>query len=128
MSGHPPDAAPGRDDWRAELRREYARTLPGKHAHIERRLVALAATPADPTALEALFAAVHRLHGSAGSYGFTELSRLAGEWEQELLVLRDAGGRPSAGALEAMRARLDALRRLERPGPARAAAPDGRRG
>lgn len=110
-------------DWRAELRREYAQTLPDKYAHVERRLAELLAAPADAARLETLLLAVHRLHGSAGSYGFEELGRLAGEWEAQLLALRDAGGPPAPGALESMGARLEALRCADSPEPTPCPAP-----
>lgn len=103
--------APDQGDWRAELRREYAQALPDKYARIDRCLSALLLAPDDAAALEALLEAVHRLHGSAGTYGFVELGRLAGEWEDELLALRAAGRRPPPEVLDHMPARFDGLRR-----------------
>lgn len=112
-------------DWRAELRREYARTLPDKYAHIERRFTELLAAPDDAAVFEALSLAVHQLHGSAGSYGFAELGRLAGEWEMQLLALRHAGGELGLDALEPMRTWLEALRRAHSPEPTPSQAPAG---
>lgn len=120
MTGPVPRASAGvtqdADDWRGELRREYARALPHKLARLERRLAALAAAPADAAAFDALLGAVHRLHGSAGSYGFGDLGRLAGEWERHLLDLRGGGGPLAPDTLEPMWAWLTAIRR-EGPEP-----------
>lgn len=108
-------AAPRSDtaNWREELRREYAQALPDKLSRIADLFLALEQAPADKAALEALLMAVHRLHGSAGSYGFQEVSRTSGDWELELREARTAGLSPAA--LLAMRERLRALRGV--PGP-----------
>lgn len=103
--------------WLAEARLEYARTLPDNLARLERRLSALMVAPADGAAFDALLGAVHRLHGSAGSFGFAALGRLAGEWELHLLALRDAGDRTAPEALESMWARLTTIRHAEGPEP-----------
>lgn len=114
MTGCPPPADAGRalDDWRAELARDYELALPEKYDQIEGRLAALCRTPDSVAAFDALLAAVHRLHGSAGSFGFVELSRQAGEWERQLLELRAAARVPGDAALAHMQARLGALRQL----------------
>ncbi len=95
-------------NWRDELRREYAQTLPDKLARLVALHEALAAAPDAAAELEALLMAVHRLHGSAGSYGFPEISRAAGEWELELREAREAG--VSGALLERLRTQLEALR------------------
>lgn len=103
-----PDTA----DWREELRRDYLATLPDKLSTLRQHLEALAAAPGEPSAREALLTTVHRLHGSAGSYGFAEVGRLAGAWE--LHLVRDT--RPvEPAALERMRRWLELMHRQLEP-------------
>ena len=95
-------------NWREELRREYAQTLPDKLAKLGDLVAALEATPSDPAAFEPLLMAVHRLHGSAGSYGFADISRICGDWELELHQARGQG--VSRAVLSAGQKHLHALR------------------
>src|SRR5436309_2929236 len=51
----------------------------------------LAAVPGDTVALEELRRETHKIHGSAGSYGFTDVSRLAAGMEE---TVKDWVARP----------------------------------
>ncbi len=87
------------------LRREYAATL----ADRGELLLSLAeAARHDPAARPAAAAHAHRLHGSAGSYGFTAVSEAAGQLER-LFEAGDASAwseRALDDALAALRASL----------------------
>lgn len=90
------------DDLEAELaalRVAYARDLPAKAravAAATREVVAEASRAADAIAV------AHRLRGTAGAYGYPEVSRAAGAIEDALhRGTRDASLLPLADALEA---------------------------
>ncbi len=100
-------------NWREELRREYSQTLPAKLSKLASLVEGLTRQPDDRDALEALIMAVHRLHGSGGSFGFAEVSRLCGEWELELRQAQ--GERLSALQVAQLDARLQALRGVLAP-------------
>ncbi len=70
----------------AKLRTRYAAAAPATIAIFQRSTEALAADPGSVTVLAALRQDLHRVHGTAGSYGFHEASRLAGEFESRVLT------------------------------------------
>ncbi|HYM60664.1 MAG TPA: Hpt domain-containing protein [Thermoanaerobaculia bacterium] len=72
------------DDWAAPLRREYREGLAGKLKNLETLCDSLRANPADAAAPAALATAVHRIKGSAASYGFDEIGAIATEWDLAL--------------------------------------------
>jgi HPt (histidine-containing phosphotransfer) domain-containing protein len=74
-------AAPGAEGWRSEMRRAYASGLEAKLQTLGALMEALAAEPAAAAHRQRLLDAVHKIRGSAGAYGFEELSRIAAEWE-----------------------------------------------
>ena len=89
----------------AELRAAYASRLPDKLAELERALeAARAAGRASPEHHVAKRLA-HRLHGTAGTYGLTEVSDEAGLIEDELECMANTGN-DSWPAVEAALARL----------------------
>lgn len=98
-----PEAPPvPRDaDLFADLRAAYAAALPGQVEALARAL----ATPT-PTARAAAVPLAHRLHGSAGTYGFPEVSTAASELER--LLRAAAEPEALAAALHALRAGLPA--------------------
>src|SRR5262249_36905186 len=73
-----------------ELRNEYAAALPGKVADLAR---AVEAARADAAVVGEARSLAHRLHGTAGSYGFIQARELAGRLESRLVRL---GGAPAA--------------------------------
>ena len=98
-----------------ELRRGYAEALPAKVGEIAGALEAFLEASPDraPSAFRDLRTLVHRLAGSAGSYGFPEVTRLARAWEEEL-VEQLGTGKVDAGQA---RRRVDDLSRLaDEPG------------
>ncbi|GAC1348413.1 MAG: hypothetical protein NVSMB23_29400 [Myxococcales bacterium] len=66
--------------------------------------------PADPAALEALRRLLHKIAGSAGTYGFPELTRTARRLEQEVIAARQAppGGLALFAAARAFHAEMSA--------------------
>ncbi|MET0231465.1 MAG: hypothetical protein ABW186_11085 [Rhodanobacteraceae bacterium] len=60
----------------AELRARYERSLPDKHATVERAWQAFLASPDEPGAL-ALQSIAHRLAGSASPYGYAAVGTAA---------------------------------------------------
>jgi chemotaxis protein histidine kinase CheA len=73
------------------LKEEYAERLPEKMAHLDGLVRQLAHPDSSGEVLAALALAVHRMHGSAGTYGFLHAGRVAGEWEKALEPLRKTG-------------------------------------
>lgn len=66
--------------------RERYRATSGNTVSAFRRLAAqLASAPTSPEVIETLRRELHRVHGSAGSYGFAEASRLAAAFEERAI-------------------------------------------
>jgi chemotaxis protein histidine kinase CheA len=97
------------------LRERYRASAPSTYAHFEALAARLAGTPESPDALASLRRELHRVRGTAGSYGFAEASRLAAALEQRALrwavePALDHGRRSTAvlAFVDALRAALDA--------------------
>jgi chemotaxis protein histidine kinase CheA len=83
------------DELMAQLRAEYAAELPGL-LHALAALLEEAA--ADAAAVDPARRAAHRLRGTGGSYGFTEVTEVAGRIEDAL----DAGEPVPPGMVQAL--------------------------
>ncbi|HEX4600135.1 MAG TPA: response regulator [Gemmatimonadales bacterium] len=81
----PPDLPP-------ELREEYLENMRGQLGALTRIAERLTAVSNDPEALATLLREAHKIHGSAGSYGFMEASRLAAGMEA---TVKDWAARPA---------------------------------
>ena len=66
------------------LRERFRETSAGTIALLEDLARQLNADPAAPETISALRRELHRVHGTAGSYGFSEASRLAAKLEQRV--------------------------------------------
>ena len=66
------------------LRERFRETSAGTIALLEDLARQLAADPSAPETVSALRRELHRVHGTAGSYGFVEASRLAAKLEQRV--------------------------------------------
>lgn len=64
------------------LRERYRATIANTVSALRQIASQLAASPAAPEVVDALRRELHRIHGTAGSYGFADASRLAAELEQ----------------------------------------------
>jgi len=93
----------------AALQARYRASLAGKRADIGQAWQALCADCSDTASQAALLAVVHRLAGSAESYGFDGIGRLAAQLDRQLEPIRgNANPAQRSAALCAMR---DALAR-----------------
>ena len=64
------------------LRERYRGTIANTVAALRQIAGQLAASPTAPEVVDALRRELHRIHGTAGSYGFADASRLAADLEQ----------------------------------------------
>jgi CheY-like chemotaxis protein/HPt (histidine-containing phosphotransfer) domain-containing protein len=80
----PPDGR--RTEALAALRERYRATSATSVAALRRLAAQLAAMPAAPDVIEALRRELHRVHGTAGTYGFPEASRLAAQLEERAIL------------------------------------------
>ena len=64
------------------LRERYRATIANTVAALRQIASQLASAPSAPEVVDALRRELHRVHGTAGSYGFADASRLAAELEQ----------------------------------------------
>jgi HPt (histidine-containing phosphotransfer) domain-containing protein len=69
------------DELMVRLRREYLAEMPGRLLELSHAIAAWGGGKTPATSLLTLF---HRLSGSAGAYGFSEVSRICRETEQWL--------------------------------------------
>ena len=93
----------------AVLQARYRAALAGKRAANEQAWQALCADCSDTASLAALLAVVHRLAGSAESYGFDGIGRLAAQLDRQLEPIR--GSADPAQRSAALCALRDALAR-----------------
>ncbi len=91
------------------LQARYHASLAKKRADIERAWLAVRADCADTASQETLLRLVHRLAGSAESYGFTGIGQIAARTDALLDQVRGSGG--SAQRAAAMCAMLETLAR-----------------
>ncbi|WP_224242332.1 response regulator [Hyalangium gracile] len=95
----------------AALSAEYGARLREKHQEladaVERAQLGV------PEAMEESLKLAHKLHGTAGSYGFAQVSLAAGQVEKQLLQLRDGDG--SWGAVHSALQELLAAATLSSP-------------
>lgn len=91
------------------LQTRYHASLAGKRADIEQAWHAVRADCADTANQDVLLRLVHRLAGSAESYGFTGIGRIAAQIDVLLDQVRSSGG--AAQQTSAMCAMLETLAR-----------------
>lgn len=92
----------------ARARAEYRDTLPAKLEEIDRLLSLLESETPTSGEREQLFEIIHRISGTAGSFGMDDLGRVADEWEHLLRDLR--GGLAGTADCAKMRILLEKLR------------------
>jgi CheY-like chemotaxis protein len=91
------DAAPPPPELPPGLLREYLEGMRAQLGVLSRLADRLAVAGNDRAALESLQRETHKIHGSAGSYGFTEASRLAAGME---VTAKDWVARPDEGDVD----------------------------
>jgi chemotaxis protein histidine kinase CheA len=89
---------------------EYREQLPQRLETIERQLAALAADPTQRGAKDELAYALHKLAGSGSTFGYTQLSAVARQWEQILKAAASTGGSLGAPQIDRMRRLLVELK------------------
>jgi len=106
----------------AELSAQFAGRLDGVLAELESRLNDFASDP-QPAVLRDMHARLHKLAGSGGTFGFSELSSQARALEVTVKVWLDAAGPVPADEWDLWRRSVLALRRaVQPPTPARPSA------
>ncbi len=76
-----------------QLKQAYLAALPGKIEEIETAAAAVRGDPFPPEALEglqSLYQQAHKLSGSGGTFGLSEISDLAGEVETACLAMQES--------------------------------------
>jgi HPt (histidine-containing phosphotransfer) domain-containing protein len=109
------------------LRRAYEAELPEKVTSVARAAAAAGLRNWDPADVRDLHHLVHRLAGSSALWGFTAVSKAAGELEEVVLAAMEGTPRPPAALSEHVRRLLEELQHAVPvslpPGPP-AAAPE----
>ena len=97
-----------------QLKDEYRKRVASKLDLIEDIVAALNPGPFADT-LEKLSMAVHKIHGSAGSFGLDDASRIAAEWELWMRSV-STNGILSENEIQRMKDLLENLKRALKPG------------
>jgi CheY-like chemotaxis protein len=120
-------ASPSFDDLLGELRAEYLRDAPARLEAMRHALDALAASPADASALSLLRLGFHAFAGNGRTYGFPQITRFGLEGDVQCASCQRAGP-PEVAVLEGWRVLAEAIGRELRagPSPTRLEAPRGR--
>lgn len=71
-----------------DLREEYRQNLLERLREIDAWLQQLQAGTLDQETQEQLFETIHKIHGTAGSFGFDEVGLVAGELEHQLIAMK----------------------------------------
>jgi HPt (histidine-containing phosphotransfer) domain-containing protein len=106
-----------------ELRQAYEAELPEKVTSIANAAAALRLRDWDPAGVEELHQLVHRLAGSSAIWGFTAVSKAAGELEELVLAALHGTPRPRPELSDAVRRLLEQLQHAVPPAPLSAIAP-----
>jgi HPt (histidine-containing phosphotransfer) domain-containing protein len=77
------------EDFLAELRKEYQKTIPEKLSHLEQLAQAVKGAYTKE-AVAAFRMAVHKIAGSAGTYGYAAAGELCHQWDQDLMKKLEA--------------------------------------
>lgn len=107
---------PEQPDWIVELQAEFAAALPGRMAQLEELVGRVRANPEDQAMPVEVLRFLHKVEGSAESYGFRRLGQLAHAW-QERLRSEGAPEMLSATWLDDVEALLTEMQNATRLGP-----------
>lgn len=80
-----------------QARSEYHESLPEKLGVLEQYIALLQKDPGNHDLQRKMFDIVHRISGSAGSFGLDDIGNVADEWERTLRALRPASASDYAG-------------------------------
>lgn len=93
-----------------EIRELYIESFIEQLERVEKLLGELERGAADPGLLLELYNIVHRIHGAAGSYGFTRVSFIAGKWEQVIKNYMELDNMSSMPGITDMENYYDAIK------------------
>jgi HPt (histidine-containing phosphotransfer) domain-containing protein len=99
-----------------ELRQAYEAELPEKVTSIAKAVAALRVREWDPAGVQELHQLVHRLAGSSAIWGFTAISKAAGELEELVLATLEGRPRPRQDLSDQVRRLLEQLQHAVPPG------------
>ncbi len=85
------------------LIQQYRETFPQKIGDLEQALAKAEQTGWQPNALEPLASLIHRLAGSAGAYGFSDIHQQATAADHQLKALRQRDDAPPPADIEQIR-------------------------
>ena len=108
----PAPMPPPVEDWLESMRRDYRQRFPEKLARLKARLDELANANSAGEAFAALLLDVHRMHGSAGTYGMHDAGRILAAWEALLYESKVPDGPLPPQALIAQRKLLQKLEQV----------------
>ena len=108
----PAPMPPPVEDWLETMRLEYRQRFPEKLTRLKARLDALANADSAGEPFAALLLDVHRMHGSAGTYGMHDAGRILAAWEALLHESKVPDGPLPPQALIAQRKLLQKLEQV----------------
>lgn len=97
-------------DWQQQARADYVASFPRKLETIETLTAEWIADPADEARFEALRTAVHRIHGTAGSYGFDALGVIVAAWDEMMTAALKANSYSGPDVIQSVEDHLRAFR------------------
>jgi chemotaxis protein histidine kinase CheA len=97
-------------DWQQKVRADYLASFPKKLETIESLAAEWFDSPQDVTRFESLRTAVHRIHGTAGSYGFEALGAIMAEWDDLMTAALKDGTHAGGVTIDSVRQHLAAFR------------------
>jgi|GEM_PF-1519707 len=97
----------------SKLRYKYYCSFPEKLEAISKEIQRLKENPEDRKAIERLYAMVHKMYGTSGSFGFDQIAGFCGDWETKLNELTsELKTTIPASGLDQMYRYLSSLRKL----------------
>jgi hypothetical protein len=97
-------------DWQLKARADYVASFPKKLETIEALAAEWLDAPGDESRYESLRTAVHRIHGTAGSYGFHALGDIVAAWDDAMTAALKERSFSSGGTIVAVRQYLQEFR------------------
>lgn len=91
------------------LEAEFQKHLPERLQTIQQLLSVIQPNSADPTSLEALHFALHKLAGSGATFGYSALSTLARQWENDVRLLISGKTPPTSQKCDEMQRLFERL-------------------
>lgn len=100
------------EDWLEKLKRQYLQTLTDKIRNLETLVESLGRNPDDWETFDQLATAVHKIHGSAGTYGFDEITHATTDWERKMITVQKERRELTAGEMDQIHDYLQRIKSL----------------